>query len=449
MKNTLPFIPPVEDIKHKPIRREVYEQSIDLYDEGKHVEAFHRLLDYLNDEIRTKYGNEQGTEFHIPHGSIVLDIYIHDDSIHIEADFLNIPEKGRVAMLRQVADLNINRLLLAGFVKEGDKLKMRYVTPLAQSHPHKIYGVLQNICYVGDRYDDEFCTKFKATRCYEPQVTPYNADAVTHVYEGLQTVGRATLEAIAEYNSMRAYGYSWNVLCTTFYQIAYFANPQGQFYNDLEKAIDDMDDERPIEELVSKGTEYLKRLLATPKEDLAKDLYIIDKLVSNRRSASLQNIQELFKSVYEDATEAMQQSDFERSAVRMLYILYEAYFYNDIPDDISSMLTHALNEAGGMPVEKASEILYDTLDDIMEGNISAKSPAGTPASPINDAAAQMMQQASAAAAEMQKKMMEKMSGSDIAELQQKMTEAMARGDMQEYMRLAGELQQKMMNNLFN
>ena len=210
-----------------------------------------------------------------------------------------------------------------------------------------------------------------------------------------------------------------------------------------------MDDERPIEELVSKGTEYLKRLLATPKEDLAKDLYIIDKLVSNRRSASLQNIQELFKSVYEDATEAMQQSDFERSAVRMLYILYEAYFYNDIPDDISSMLTHALNEAGGMPVEKASEILYDTLDDIMEGNISAKSPAGTPASPINDAAAQMMQQASAAAAEMQKKMMEKMSGSDIAELQQKMTEAMARGDMQEYMRLAGELQQKMMNNLFN
>ena len=99
MKNTLPFIPPVEDIKHKPIRREVYEQSIDLYDEGKHIEAFHRLLDYLNDEIRTKYGNEQGTEFHIPHGSIVLDIYIHDDSIHIEADFLNIPEKRRVAML--------------------------------------------------------------------------------------------------------------------------------------------------------------------------------------------------------------------------------------------------------------------------------------------------------------------------------------------------------------
>ena len=55
----------------------------------------------------------------------------------------------------------------------------------------------------------------------------------------------------------------------------------------------------------------------------------------------------------------------------------------------------------------------------------------------------------AAAAAMQQKMMKQMADGGIAELQQKMMEAMARGDMQEYMRLAGELQQKMMSNLFN
>ena len=87
----------------------------------------------------TKFGNEDGTEFHVPHGSIVVHIHILDEIMCIEADFLNLPEKGRVAMLRQIADLNINKLLLAGFVKEGDRLKMRYETPLQQSHPHKIY----------------------------------------------------------------------------------------------------------------------------------------------------------------------------------------------------------------------------------------------------------------------------------------------------------------------
>ena len=65
-------------------------------------------------------------------------------------------------MLRQVADLTLNRLLLPRFRKEGDRLRMEYVCPLAQSHPHKIYFVLRNICHVGDRYDDEFCTKFGA-----------------------------------------------------------------------------------------------------------------------------------------------------------------------------------------------------------------------------------------------------------------------------------------------
>ena len=396
MKNTLPFIVPVEHTKRQQVHREIYEQSVELYDEKKYIEAFHRLLDYLGEDLRTRCGNEQGTEFHIPHGSIVVNIYIADEELRIEADFLRLPEKGRVAMLRQVADLNINRLLLAGFVKQGDSLKMRYACPLAQSHPHKIYGVLQNICYVGDRYDDEFCTKFGATRCYEPQITPYPAETVAGVHDGLQALGRATLDALAEYNSMRAYGYSWNVLDTAFYQIAYFAQPQGQLGNDLEKAIDDMDAERPVEELVAKGMDFLKHLQAMPPEKLAEDLYLVDRLVSNRRSASLQDIQEVMKSVYEEANAAMQQGDYERSAVRLMYIYYETFFYNDMPEDVRAMLAEALQKAGGRPVEEASNTLYDVMDDIMEGNIMPQMPAeGLLAG--NPNAQQMLQQAAAAA----------------------------------------------------
>ncbi len=447
MKNTLPFIAPVEESGRKPIRREVFDRSVDLYDEGKYLEAFHCLLDYLDDGFRVQYGNEQGTEFHIPHGSIVVHIYVEDDMIRIEADFLNLPVKGRVAMLRQVADLNGNKLLLAEFHKEGDRLKMRYATPLAQSHPHKMYGVLQNICYVGDRYDDEFCTKFGATRCYEPQVMPYAPETVDRVYEGIQTVGKAALEALEAYNASRSYGYSWNLLDTVFYQIAYFASPQGQFANDLEKAIDDMDAERPVEELVAKGMDYLKKLLAQPKEDLAADFYFAVKLVSNRRSVALQQVQEILKDVYEEAAAAMQSGDFERSAVRLSYIFYETFYYNDLPENIRALLARAVEAAGGKSVEEASGLLYDAMDDIMEGNLDV--PDFSALGVGNAAAQQMMQQATAAAAAMQQKMMKQMADGGIAELQQKMMEAMARGDMQEYMRLAGELQQKMMSNLFN
>ena len=228
MKTTHSFVAPVLNSTQSKVNTEAYEQAIDNYNEGKHLEAFRLLLDHLNPEFRTKYGNAEGTEFHIPHGSILVNIRIGEGKLHISADFLELPEKGRVAMLRQVADLNINRLMLPRFRKEGDKLKMEYVCPLSQSHPHKLYFILRNICHIGDRYDDEFCAKFGAKRSYEPQVTPYSEEEVTRVHEAVRQTCRETLEAVKEYEAERKYGYSWNVIDIALYKISYFAQPQGQ-----------------------------------------------------------------------------------------------------------------------------------------------------------------------------------------------------------------------------
>ena len=104
MKTTHSFVAPVLNSTQSKVNTEAYEQAIDNYNEGKHLEAFRLLLDHLNPEFRTKYGNAEGTEFHIPHGSILVNIRIGEGKLHISADFLELPEKGRVAMLRQVAD---------------------------------------------------------------------------------------------------------------------------------------------------------------------------------------------------------------------------------------------------------------------------------------------------------------------------------------------------------
>ena len=262
MKTTHPFVAPVLGSTQSKVNMEAYEQAIDQYNEGNYLGAFYQLLDHLNPEFRTKYGNANGTEFHIPHGSILVHIRIADDRLHISADFLILPEKGRVAMLRQVADLNINRLMLPRFRKEDDRLMMEYACPLSQSHPHKLYFILRNICHVGDRYDDEFCTKFGAQRSYEPQVTPYPEEEVTRIYEAVRQTCRETLDAVKEYETERKYGYSWNVIDIALYKIAYFAHPQGQLLNDLDKAVDDMDKELPVAELVAKGKAFCSQCRA-------------------------------------------------------------------------------------------------------------------------------------------------------------------------------------------
>lgn len=438
MKITPAYVAPVLDSTQSRVDLELYEQSIDRYNEGEYLEAFHLLLDHFNPEFRAKYGNADGTEFRIPHGSILVNMRVRDGRLEIGADFLEIPEKGRVAMLRQVADLNLNYLMLPRFRKRGDRLEMEYSCPLAQSHPHKIYFVLRNICHIGDRYDDEFCTKFGARRCYEPRIVPFGADEAARVCEAVRATATETLEAVREYEAERKYGYAWNVIDTAFYKISYFAQPQGQLRNDLDKAVDDMDRELPLAELVAKGRAFLERLLAMPAEEMTHDLYLVDTLVSTKRRSSLNNVQENLKDVYHEAREAIDSENYERSAVRILYKFYEMYFYNDVQDDLHAVVAKALEQSARKPVEEASEILFEAVDRIMEGDLDPEDELPG----LSAAAAEAVQQMQQAAAAAQ---------SQVAELQQRMQqqmqEAVARGDMAEYMRLATEFQMKMMEQV--
>ena len=190
-------------------------------------------------------------------------------------------------MLRRIAEMNINNLMLARFVKSGDYLKMEYSCPLTDTHPHKIHAIIHNICLIGDKYDDELCTRFNAERCYTPKVTPFTPDEVDTVYDALHTIGQLALNAAADYSSQRRYVYAWTILSGAIHQFTFIANPQGQLINEIEKAIESMNDERPIEELVSRGTSFLKKLLSMPKEKLAEDLYTVEMMVSIKPNAPL------------------------------------------------------------------------------------------------------------------------------------------------------------------
>lgn len=93
MKQTLIYVPPVVDATQSSVNTEAYEKSVDLYNQGQYLPAFHSLLDYLNADFRQKYGNADGTEFHIPHGSILVHITVADGAFRIKADFLELPQR--------------------------------------------------------------------------------------------------------------------------------------------------------------------------------------------------------------------------------------------------------------------------------------------------------------------------------------------------------------------
>ena len=236
-----------------------------------------------------------------------------------------------------------------------------------------------------------------------------------------------------EYEAERKYGYSWNVIDIALYKISYFAQPQGQLMNDLDKAVDDMDKELPVAELVTKGKAFLEKLEAMSREELARDLYFVDTLVSTKRRSSLNNVQENFKDVYKEATEAIEAENYERSAVRILYKFYEMYFYNDVQDDLNAVIANALRKSAGKSMEEASEILFEALEKVMDDDLTTDDDEET--GELGVAAAAAVEQVQQMAAAMQ---------GQVAEMQAAMQQALMKGDMAEYMRLAQEFQQKMM-----
>lgn len=372
MKQTLTFNVSTIASTASRVRVDAFDKSVEAYEQKDYLLAFHRLLDYINPELRQKFGNPAGDSFSIPHGSIVVNIRLENGLLKISAPFLALPEKGRVPLLRQVASLNINNMDLTGIVLRDDKLFFEYECPLGMSNPYKLYYVLDEICQTGDKYDDEFATKFGAKRIYEPKIAPYDAETVDKVYDVIQLSCRECLDAVKYFEGERKCNYAWNILDTTLLKVLYFAHPQGQLLNDLDKAVADMDREDiPLPEIVARGKAAVTALQTKTKEQLAEDLYYVETFVSGKRRSNLKNIQENFEKTFRNATSALESGDYMACCVMIVYKFYEMYYYNNVQDDVNAVVVRAMKAASAKPWEEAAPILQDAMDDIMEDNLDA------------------------------------------------------------------------------
>ena len=100
MKQTPRFVEPILDSTRSSLNPEYLDRSVEQYAAGNHKEAFHLLLDYLNDTIRPRFGNADGTEFRIPHGSILVCIRIDDGKLSMRTSSRCPPSSARPCCAR-------------------------------------------------------------------------------------------------------------------------------------------------------------------------------------------------------------------------------------------------------------------------------------------------------------------------------------------------------------
>lgn len=365
MKQTFSYHIPVVASTAGKASEAIFDRSIEVFEKGEYLKAFHLLLDSIDKEIRVKYGNTGGTEFCIPHGPLFIRMKVEDENLSIRAPFVTLPEKNRIPMMRQLVGLNFSDLDLAKLVWKEGGLYFDYSCPLFWSHPRKIYYVLKEICRCGSRYDNEFQEEFQAERLEAPAFVPYAPQTVDYICEAVRQSCEECFEALKFFEPSRQFIDMCDVISMTLLKIMYVAHPQGKLFHTLEKAIRDMDRNIPLATVVADGKRMIEELQEKPREEWEKYLYFTETLISGKPSSNLQNIREEYERCYKQVSAWMECGAYRDVCIRISCKFYETYYYNQMQAELDAILSKALEEASALSWDKAAFILYEALENIM------------------------------------------------------------------------------------
>ncbi|MCP4154249.1 MAG: YbjN domain-containing protein [bacterium] len=345
---------------------EKWDSVVDLYDAKKYREAVLGILDYVDPDLIATTGNDEKTEFVIPHGSILVNLKIDNDTFSVSAPFLKIPPKNTIPLLRQVTQLNFHPLNLSGIVLEEEQLVFKYSCPLELCEPFKTYDIFREICSFADFYDDEFIKKFAAQRMHEPQIVMYSSEQADLAWEKVQHYLTEAVKYIDYLEEKRLLDFCFDILNSTLLKIYYYSSPQGILRTDIEKTISYFQDrDIQIADRIGRGKKFVKQLQEYDKQEFSKNLYTAELFIPYRSISTLEDIKTDFQNYYETAKKEIDGRYFMAAVLTLHSAFLNLFYHCIIPDEISEIITDALVKSSRKPWEESSGILWTAIDEIM------------------------------------------------------------------------------------
>lgn len=365
MQNNLTFQRTLAGSLKSNIDAAIWDKVLNQYDTGKYADAVRDCINYINPDIEKKFANTDRTEYNVPHGSVIVHVKITESEFIVDAPFLSIEGSKQVPILRQVAQLNFTPLTVSRIELEGDKLYFKFSCPLIAAEPYKVYDVLREICINADNYDDEFITKFTAQRIQEPKIYSYTQEQKQTAWNAIQQYIKETFDAYEQLENKRLTAYLWDVLVVTLLKIDYFCAPQGNLRSEIEKTISYLNGKDDYYQRLSTGKEFLKKLQTYDVTKFEKDLYKIDVFVPYKFRTNLESVRNILKYAYETSEKEMKALDYIGATFTIEYGILNLFYENNVEDGIAEVLTKAMEEASGKPVQETAKILFDAIKKIM------------------------------------------------------------------------------------
>lgn len=343
-----------------------WDHVVELYEKGRFRDSLLGILDYVDSKLAERTGNPEKTEFKIPHGSAIVYLKIDENGLNVSAPFLTLPSTRNVPLLRQIAQINLFPLNLSNIVLENDRLTFKFACPLELCEPYKIYDTLREICAYADAYDDEFIKKFGAKRFHQPSLKRFQQNYMDDAWNRTQLYARELENYLEYFEKRRMFEFCLDIMVITFMKIDYYATPQGVVRTDIEKTINYLQDQEiPLTDRLRKGHEFLKEVLDYKRDEFQRSLYLAETFIPLKFNFTGEMIDSYFEGFYDSIKKEIAGRDYMGSVLTMQVSFMNLYYFYIVPEDIKTIITESLMQSSRKSWEKASAILWQAVDDIL------------------------------------------------------------------------------------
>lgn len=376
MKQFLPYIPPVYSGWFIETSNSHYEQAREAHLQGNYKAGVLGLLDALMPNgDKSAYGDADKLSFRLPHAGFYLDVEQQGEELYLGIDFLRVPEVNRMAVLRRALEVGANHFSLARFVlRDHDRLIIEYRTPMALAHPDKLFPLIVNMTGAAAKNITAFVDELGAERLTPLKAERYSPEEVARMHKDVQEIGRRSLEELKTLMADRQYPLAWLLISTTFFVLLYVLRPEGTLQHQLDKALDDLDEQIPQADRTTRAIATLRSILALSPEELGKQLYRTQRLIDPRTAPTVQSLMEDFEDIGGELRGFLESNRYGHVILVAQHTIYKLYRNCEVRPEIDAHLSDCLRTASDRSAEEQAMILTGGIAMVIRGEIPELKP---------------------------------------------------------------------------
>lgn len=261
-------------------QQRAFDLSLELFDEGKHLEAYREFMVYLKDNQadNIEWRENNGTlEFEFWQGSQRIAGTATDEKVKVESKIARADDLN-VGFLRRLMEANFNLKFSRFALAPDNVLTILFDTHVADGSPYKLLYALRELAIHADKQDDLLLDEFKTLHPAQERTYGDIPDAEKEVkYNFLQRkVGEVFAEMEKAKPDPNTYPgtYAYLLLALAF-KLDYLIRPEGFMMDALERVhgIYFAKNDRTPQVKVTSIRKEFQKLLDRPKEALFKEMY--------------------------------------------------------------------------------------------------------------------------------------------------------------------------------